>query len=184
MASPERIFRIYHRLHADAATVRDFQVAKGEPVSGTVKLLLAGDPGKPLHRWGEEMHEIVGVLDGTHDDPYILEATQCFYWASLYAALRGVDWAAIDFAGQREAAAKSRIDDTNRLLDAVDRLVELGCERAKPEKLFLLWCVADLLYRAKTPLAEQWPIESIMEADLQEMKKRAYLAPILAAIPI
>lgn len=182
MASPRRIFSIYQRLHADAQEIRDFQVAKGEKVSGTVTMLLKGDAAKLLTRFGEEMHEIAGVLDGTHDDPYILESTQTFYWASLFAAVKGVTWDDIDFEAQRDAAAKARIEDGNGLLDAVDRLVALG-EDGNPAKCFLLWWVADNMYRAQTPPEDQWSVETIMEADLSEMKTRSYLKPILDAVP-
>ena len=53
---------------------------------------------------------------------------------------------------------------------------------AKPEKLFLLWNVADHLYREKTPREDQWTLEQLLEADLQDMLKRPYLAPILRTV--
>jgi phosphoribosyl-ATP pyrophosphohydrolase len=183
MASVKRIFNIYNKLHESAAEIRDFQLAKGEKVSGTVQLLIKGDAGKLLQRWGEEMHEVCGVLAGTHDDPYILEATQTFYWSSLYAAVKGVDWSGIDFQQQRDLAPRSNLDSVDLLLPQVDRLVELGPERAEPRKLVLLWCVADLLYRGQTSPDQQRSLEEIMEVDLQDMKKRPYLAPVLEAVP-
>ena len=79
VATPRRIFRIYHRLGRDAQTVREFQIAAGDKVSGTVEQLIAKDRTKLLARWSEEMAELCGVLDGTHHDPYLMEATQTFY---------------------------------------------------------------------------------------------------------
>lgn len=181
MASPSRIYRIYLRLAQDAELVRDFQIAQGEKVSGTVQLLIAKDRAKLLARWGEEMAELCGVLDGSHDDPYIMEATQCFYWASLYAASAGMTWEALDFAAQRRAAATAGLDTVPELRAAAQRLAGLSPELAKPQKLFLLWNVADGIHRAQQR-DDAWPLESIMEADLQDMKKRPYLAPILREI--
>jgi|GEM_PF-3051105 len=181
MASPRRIYSIYRALAQDAATVRDFQQAQGEKVSGTVHMLCAGDKHKPLTRWGEEMHELCGVLAGTHDDSYLMEATQTFYWASVYAGMTGTTWDALRFVEGSRAAATCGITSPGELQTAVDRLVSQG-EQARPDKLFLLWNVADHLYRAHTPSEDQWSLEQLMEADLQDMKKRTYLAPILARI--
>jgi hypothetical protein len=181
VASPARIFAVYRCLHEQAATVREFQVARGERVSGTVEMLLAGDRERFLRRWGEEIDELCAVLDGQHDDPYNVEATQCFYWASLFAVSGGVDWPEIAFEALRHQVPATRIDDTDTLRKASERLVALGPERALPAKLFLLWCVADGLYRSKTQAEQQWSLEQIMEYDLQDMKKRAYLQPCLKA---
>lgn len=178
MASPSRIYRIYLALAQDAQTVHDFQVAQGEKVSGTVTLLLSGDRAKPLTRWGEEMHELCGVIAGTHDDSYLMEATQTYYWASLYAAMAATTWEGLRFDEGRRAAATCGIASPGELLGAVDRLVAQGVE-ARPDKLFLLWNVADHLYRSRTPADQQWSLDQLMEADLQDMKKRPYLAPIL-----
>ena len=136
MASPKRIFNIYQQLKQDAQSIHDFQVAAGEKVSGTVKLMIKGDADWLLQRWGEEMHELCGVLDGTHDDPYIMEATQTYYWASCFAAVRGVSWDDIGFEALRLQAPKISIPDAGQLHVNVDRLVALGGEQAKPEKLF------------------------------------------------
>lgn len=183
MASPRRIFRIYQRLAETAETVRDFQVAKGEKVSGTVTLLLSGDRGKLLARWGEEMQEIGGVLQGTHKDPYILEATQCFYWASLYAVTGGVGWDDIGFQQlYGQAASNHALSDVGMVLEAAAKLVAAGPEVAKPQKLFLLWCAMDNHYRHCALFPEKWSIEQIMETDLHEMKTRSYLRPILEEV--
>ena len=183
MASPRRIFRIYQRLAQDAETIRDFQIAKGEQVSGTVKLILSGDRGKLLARWGEEMQEIGGVLQGTHKDPYILEATQCFYWASLYAVTGGVTWEDLGFERLREQAATNHaLADVGMVLEAAAKRVAAGPEVARPQKLFLLWWAMDSHYRHCRLFPQKWSIEQIMETDLQEMKTRSYLRPILDAV--
>jgi hypothetical protein len=182
MASPCRIFRIYQSLHAHAAEVRDFMTAKGEPVPGTVALLLGGDRGKLLTRWGEEMEELCGVIEGTHSDSYLMEATQTFYWASLYATTGGATWESLDFDAVRRQAATSKLDLIPEIRASTRRLVQLGPEQAKPAKLFLVWNAADWIYRRQKPLEQQWTIEQLMEADLQDMKKRAYLEPILQEI--
>jgi len=179
MATPRRIYSIYLRLAENAELVRDFAQAKGDKVSGTVTLLLSGDRAKPLARWAEEMAELCGVLDGSHDDSYLMESTQTFYWASLYAAMARTPWENLRFDEQRRAAATAGFSTVSELRAAVTRLAGLGPEQAKPEKLFLLWNVADHLYRTHKPSDEQWSLEQLMEADLQDMKKRAYLAPIL-----
>jgi len=181
MASPRRIYSIYAALARDAALVREFQQAQGEKVSGTVTLICAGDRLKPLARWGEEMHELCGVLAGTHDDSYLMEATQTFYWASLYAVMSGTSWEQLRFDEGRRAAATCGITSPGELQAAADRLVAQG-DQARPEKLFLLWNVADHLYRSLTDGDDQWSLEQMMEADLQDMKKRTYLAPILATV--
>ncbi len=182
MASPRRIFRIYAQLGADAPLIRDFLEAKGDEVPGTVKRLCDRDAGKLLRKWGEEMHELVGVLDGSHDDPYHMESTQTFYWASLYAAVQDTAWEGVHFDTGRHAAATCGITTTDELAIAVDRLVAAGAEGAKPEKLFLLWNVADVIYRRQTPKDHQLTVEDLMQCDLAEMQKRDYLAPILRQI--
>lgn len=183
MASPKRVFHIYQQLKQDAQQIHDFQLAAGEKVSGTVKLMIKGDADWLLQRWGEEMHELCGVLDGTHDDPYIMEATQTWYWASCFAVVRGATWEDIDFDELRLQAPKISIPDAGQLHANVDRLVALGGGQAKPEKLFLFWCVADTLYRQITKPELQRSIEEIMEVDLQDMKKRKYLLPVLEQVP-
>ncbi|TVR47532.1 MAG: hypothetical protein EA402_01150 [Planctomycetota bacterium] len=182
MASPRRIFNIYQQLRIDAQTIHDFQVARGSRISGTVKLLLAGDADLLLRRWGEEMHELCGVLEGSHDDPYVMEATQTWYWACCLAAVRGCNWEALDFEELRLSASRASIPDTNHLRSAVDRLVALGGQAAPLKKVFLIWCVADGLYRQQTPPAQQRSLEEVMEIDLQDMKKRDYLLPILTQV--
>jgi hypothetical protein len=182
MASPRRIYRIYFQLGTDAELVHEFQIANGEKPSGTVDLLRRKDAAKTLARWAEEMDELCGVLDGSHDDPYVMEATQTFYWASLYGFCSGVAWEDLDFDGNRRAAAAAGIDSPDELRAAVKRLADLGVAGAKPGKLFLLWNVADLLYRKQTPPDKQRALDEIMEIDLQEMRKRPYLHPILKMI--
>jgi hypothetical protein len=185
MASPRRIYRIYFQLGTDAELVHDFQVANGEKPSGTVDLLRKRDAAKTLARWAEEMDELCGVLDGSHKDPYVMEATQTFYWASLYGFCSGVPWEDLDFDGNRRAAITAGIDSPDELRAAVKRIAELGAAgptAAKPAKLFLLWNVADHLYRKQTPPDRQRSLDDIMEIDLQEMRKRPYLYPILKMI--
>ncbi len=182
MASPRRVFRIYESLFAHAAEIRDFMQAKGEAVPGTVKLLLAGDRNKLLSRWGEEMEELCGVLDGSHLDSYLMESTQTFYWGSLFAVSGGANWDVIDFDNGRRQAGASSLDMVTEIRSATKRMVELGAEKVKPNKLFLLWHAADWIYRRQTLPENQWSIEQLMEADLQEMKKRPYLEPILKEI--
>lgn len=180
MASPRRIFRIYAQAAIDAETIRDFQQAKGEPVSGTVNLLCKRDSAKLLARWGEEMLELCGVLDGTHDDSYLMEATQTYYWASLHAAVLGATWETLRFDDLVRQGATCGINSVPELRTAVGRL--LATPEAKAEKPFLLWCVADYLYRLQTPADKQWSLDQLMEADFQEMKKRPWMAPLLGMI--
>lgn len=181
MATTRRIYSIYLSLAQSADTLRDFLVAKGDTVSSTVMMLADKNRSKLLARWGEEMDELCGVLDGSHDDPYLMEATQCFYWASLFAASAGTTWEALDFEAQRRAAVASGIGSVAELRAASVRLVSLGADHAKPEKLFLLWNVADHLYRQQTKPDQQWSLEQLMESDYQEMLKRPYLKPFLDA---
>ena len=115
MASAERIFGIYEYLYAHAADVRDFQVAAGEKVSGTVNLMLGGNREKMLQRWGEEMGEMCGVIDGSHKDPYMMEATQCFYWGSLFYVMGGIGWADIDFNNIRLQVGQCNIETPAQL---------------------------------------------------------------------
>ena len=182
MATPKRVFSIYHQLGLDAALIRDFLVAKGDKVSGTVNLLCTRDAGKLLRKWGEEMHELCGVLDGSHDDPYAMEATQTYYWASLYAVVQGADWAGLDMDAQRMTAATCGIGSVPELKAQVDRLIGLDPAQAKPQKLFLLWWAARWIYEAQTHADHQISVDQLMEIDLQDMKKRAYLEPILAKV--
>ncbi|MDA3962243.1 MAG: hypothetical protein PF961_15750 [Planctomycetota bacterium] len=183
MATPRRIFHIYERLYQSAAEVRDFQVAKAEKVSGTVNLLLSGDRAKLLERWGEEMSEIGGVLQGTHKDPYILEATQCFYWACLFTVTGGTSWDELAFEGlAQQAAGHASLQEAGMILDQATKLVAAGVDAAKPSKLFLLWWAMDNQYRHSSLFPDRWSVEQIMEADLQEMKTRSYLRPILTEV--
>jgi hypothetical protein len=174
MAKPARIYRIYRAIRDNAAELQDFIQAMGQK-SGTVSILCAGDPLKPLKRWGEEMGELCGVLDGTHDDSYLMEAQQTFYWASLYGALKGADWEGIGFDQARIDA--SAIDGTDALRAAVDRLVAMGAA-----KLFLCWQAGDRIYRRGTPPDKQWSVEQILESDYQEMCKKTYLEPLLRMV--
>jgi len=98
MASPCRIFRIYAQLAVDAPVIADFLTAKGDKVPGTVSLLVKRDPLKLLARWQEEMHELCGVLDGSHEDSYLMEATQTWYWGSLFSVVQGATWEDLAFA--------------------------------------------------------------------------------------
>jgi hypothetical protein len=45
-----------------------------------------------------------------------------------------------------------------------------------------VWNAADWIYRRQQPKEKQWTIEQLMEADLQDMKKRSYLVPIINEI--
>jgi hypothetical protein len=128
------------------------------------------------------MAELCGVLDGSHDDPYIMEATQTFYWGSLYAVVQGSSWEDIGFDDQRQAAAGCGITTVDELRPAIERLVTLGPAEAKPVKLFLLWNVADLIYRRQTPRDDQRSMSELMDYDLHEMRSRDYLKPIIDRI--
>ena len=97
MASPRRVYTIYQQLAQDAETVKEFQLAQGENVSGTVTLLLSGNREKLLQRWGEEMastphnsampqrcSNFSRLLDDFFSPRatirvYLMECTQCFY---------------------------------------------------------------------------------------------------------
>ena len=179
MATPRRIFRIYTQAAIDAETIREFLQAKGES-SGTIDLLCAKNAAKLLAKWGEEMHELCGVIDGSHDDPYIMESTQTYYWACLYSGVLGATWESLRFDELRHQAVTCGITSVPELRTAVDRLI--ATPEAKPEKLFLLWNVADHLYRQKTPAAEQWTVEQLMDADLHEMRRRPWMEPLLRMI--
>ena len=50
----------------------------GDKVSGTVKLMLWD--AELLYSAGGGDARVMRCLDGTHDDPYIMEATQTWYW--------------------------------------------------------------------------------------------------------
>ena len=182
MASPRRVYTIYQQLAQDAETVKEFQLAQGENVSGTVTLLLSGNREKLLQRWGEEMAELCGVLDGTHDDSYLMECTQCFYWGSLFAVTAQVtfdDLKLVDL--MQQAAGIPQLATPGEVLTQAKRLVALGADQAKPQKCFLLWAACDAIYRRQTPPDQQWSLEQLMEADFQDMKKRSYLMPIINA---
>lgn len=181
MASPCRVFRIYAQLAADAPVIAEFLAAKGDKIPGTVSLLLKRDPLKLLARWQEEMHELCGVLDGSHEDSYLMEATQTWYWGSLFSVVQGATWEDLAFAEAARQVPSCGIATVVELRAAVDRLAAQGAA-AKPAKLALLWQVADAIYRRQTPAAEQWTVEQMMEADFQEMKKRPYLEPILRQV--
>ena len=62
------------------------------------------------------------------------------------------------------------------------RILAAGPDAVKPEKLFLLWNVADGIYRRITPAEDQFTLEQVLECDFHEMTKREYLKPILALI--
>lgn len=181
MATPRRIYRIYEKLAQNAVEIHGFVAAKGEK-SGTLDLLVKGDRAKLLKRWGEEMLELCGVLDGTHDDSYLMEATQTYYWASLYAVSGGVTWEQLGFERVRRESSTTKLDDVPAVRALVERIMGLAPEAVKPEKLFLVWNAADWIYRRHTPEDKQWSLEQLMEADLQDMKKRWYLGPIIAEV--
>ena len=181
MATPRRIYRIYEKLAANAGEIREFVAAKGEK-SGTLDLLVKGDRAKLLKRWGEEMDELCGVLDGTHNDSYLMEATQTFYWGSLFAVSGGVTWEQLRFDDVRRQSATAKMDDVPAVRAVLERILAMAPEAVKPEKLFLVWNAADWIYRRQTPEDKQWSLEQLMEADLQDMKKRWYLGPIIAEV--
>lgn len=167
-----RVYRIYRELARRAPAIRAASEGAGEPVSGTIRLLTSGDRNKPLARWVEEMAELEGVLDGSHDDPFSLEATQCFYWASLYAAMAGADWGELDpFA--RQPVPGSALSQSARSLAAT---------AATPAKLFGLWLAAYRRYQAEPRFAPHLTVDAIMAEDLAEMATRPYLVPILAEV--
>ena len=182
MATPRRIFRIYHLVGQQAERIRKEQQASGGAISSTVKLLCERDTGKLLGRWGEEMQELCGVIDGSHQDPYILESTQVFYWASLYAVAKGVDWDGLEFDRQRKLAATATYANAAELLVDVDVLVKAGPDKAIPARLFQLWNVAETLHRRLRPQDVQPTLEQVMDYDLEEMSQRAYLRPFLERV--
>lgn len=181
MATPRRIYRIYEKLAQNAVEIHGFVAAKGEK-SGTLDLLVKGDRAKLLKRWGEEMLELCGVLDGTHNDSYLMEATQTFYWASLFAVSGGVSWEQLGFERVRRESSSTKLDDVPAVRAVVDRILTLDATAVKPEKLFLVWNAADWIYRRQTPQDKQWSLDQLMEADLQDMKKKWYLEPLIAKL--
>ena len=76
-------------------------------------------------------------------------------------------------------AKKTGIDNVPALGEAVKRLIALPVEKAKPEKLFMLWMVADYIYRDTVAPDDQFDMSTIMQADLADMEKRAYLQPLI-----
>src|ERR1043165_7040575 len=152
MATPRRIYRIYEKLAANAGEIREFVAAKGEK-SGTLDLLVKGDRAKLLKRWGGEM-----------------------------AVGGGGPGEALRFAGVRRQSATAKMDDVPAVRAVLERILAMAPEAVKPEKLFLVWNAADWIYRRQTPEDKQWSLEQLMEADLQDMKKRWYLGPIITGV--
>ena len=86
------------------------------------------------------------------------------------------------FERVRRESSTTKLDDVPAVRALVERIMGLTPEAVKPEKLFLVWNAADWIYRRKTPEDKQWSLEQLMEADLQDMKKRWYLGPIIAEV--
>jgi hypothetical protein len=182
MATPRRIYRIYAHVHAHAAEMAAFESAAGRPVSSTLVNLQRGDRAWLLGRFVQELDELCGVLDGSHDDSYLMEATQTFYWGSLYGVVSGAVWEDLGWDDLARQAVNSGIGSVDVLRSTAQRLPAAGPDAVRPAKLFLLWRVADHLYRKQTTADQQWSLEQLMEADLQEMRTRVYLAPVLRAV--
>lgn len=181
--TPEQIYAVYEMMFKEAAQIRDFQIAQGEKVSGTVNMLLKGDRSKFLKRWADEMEEVAGVLDGSHDDPYTLESTQVFYWASLYAVSGGVSWSELDFEGAaRMDSVSYGLDAPGLLASQSKRVAEVDVESVPARKLFAFWWAAHSIYRKTTPEDQQFTIAQLMAYEWHQFTQRSYLSPILKKI--
>ncbi|MGH2562802.1 MAG: phosphoribosyl-AMP cyclohydrolase [Thermomicrobiales bacterium] len=144
------------------------------PESGTSKLLRSG--ATPLHRVGEELNELAGVLDGTHahgdrEADVILEGSQVLYWIAVNAVARRFRWDDL------------RLD--RALATGDDTFTAGSCAR-------VLRAEADHWHTAQTITAEQLhaaaalvaqaacsagaPPQRLIEADLDELRTRPYLA--------
>ena len=163
MASPRQVFHRYAQLGAEAESIRDMLATKGDKIPGTIGRLLARDAGILLREWGDEMYELAGVLDGRRQDAYAMESTQTFYLASLYAVVLGQTWEDLQFDQGRETVPATGITTAKDLRIAIDRMIAAGPEVTRPAELFLLWHVADAIYRRQTPADQQWSIQDLGE---------------------
>lgn len=148
------------------------------PISNTARLLGSVED-RVSGRVADELEELAGVLDGSHQhrsfaEDVALEATQCLYWCALTAirtgAARHTLWSAervrlagdmslLGLADTLRAAAerwRSLQQDEGRLLETID------------------------LVRAVVAHAGIDPL-SLIRADLDDLGARPYLAPYFAA---
>lgn len=147
-------------------------------VSRTSRLLRSGSVAP--HRIAEELVELAGVLDGTHthaggERDAMLEGSQVLYWSALNAVALGFTWddvrpdRALVTAEPGLAAAASA-----RLLQGEAGRWEAD-PHITPQRLH-----AVIAQVAQAVLAAGITPGRLIEADLADMRGRAYLAPYFA----
>lgn len=143
--------------------------------SGTSRILR--EDKSVLERVRDELHELAGVLDGTHihedqRSDFLLEASQCCYWIVLESLLRNVSWTDVR---------------PDRALDVSTATVnpELASLvlRAEAEALRTFnGAVASHLLHLIAESARTLGIDprEIIERDLAELQSESYLAAFFA----
>lgn len=148
--------------------------------SGTSKRLRSGDKAKLKARLLEELHELYGVVEGTHfhegfDADIILEGYEVLYWAFCLAVASRYDYASFEPAKQLEngfnATPQNRIELLPFFKPVIDKISETDADKISPENLGQ---VARLVGQA-CALNNTAP-SRLLERDRAEMRQKSYLA--------
>jgi len=151
-------------------------------VSGTSRLLRA-DANGVNERVADELRELAGVLDGSHqhserDADVVLEGSQTLYWVIVAALRQGVTWEQLRpdqaLATQTEIAAPT----VTRLLRAeADRWADTA-NRASD---WSARCHATIALVTQACHVAAVPVGALIAHERQALNAKPYLAPFFAA---
>ena len=157
MRSIEDLYLRYELLAAAADELLDFAVAKGTPRPAVLDLLAAGDPASALAAWAEAVTGLSRTLATGAGDPYLVASARILGGCCAHAVLRCAAWEELAVAEQYRRGPAAGMDDPGGLPELCERLVSLA--EPPPAKLFLIWGIADAVYRKRTPVVKQRPVE-------------------------
>jgi hypothetical protein len=146
--------------------------------SGTSKRLRSGDTNKLRSRLLEELHELYGVVEGTHfhegfDSDLILEGYEVLYWAFSLAIAQQISYPDINPGLQLWRGFQADVLSRNELLPYFTPVIETVATTQLPLGTTELSQVAYLVGRA-CALNQTSPTQ-LLERDRQEMSQKAYL---------
>ncbi len=156
--------------------------------SGTSKRLRKGDTASLRLRLTEELHELRGVVEGTHfhegfAQDLVLEGYEVLYWAFLTALAQNITYAELDPVRQLQAGFEAEALSRPELLPHFTFLIS----QIEKDRVGLVALTVSTLAQVVYLVGHACALNAIsparlLERDRSEMRQKEYLAAYWASL--
>lgn len=149
--------------------------------SGTSKRLRSGDSAKLKARVVEEMHELKGVIEGTHfhegfEKDIILEGYEVWYWVASLTVAQHVSYDALQPHLSLAAGFQRSTAQRETILKTIPALITTIQQTPVDKAQTIALCGEVLKFVGFACALNQTPPDRLLERDIEEMRQKAYLS--------